>query len=888
MINADRTMPPVSSNSRILSIFGFLPWLHFLGAICVFVIIALFTAVHSELGRAISAGESPIFDWIRDHMGILLGFCLAYLTIVFLLQLFWMRSTQSPLWKAIGILVAVEVITIPILATGLIYTQPVVISLAHIVLLISILVQGTLAMQYDVDYKTESGLQLFGKIESRTGLFLFLLFMVGGLLAFFDPSWHRMQGYVRLDTTADYFLSRLLPPALSGSIVMWFGIFVLSIMAGSRALQNRLIGKFSSGIIAVYGAFFLLSCFLAAMLLGTTFHAIYWEISTFGLKSAMIALFVLLWIVGGVLITRTYMSIVTLVPHVGRKSPAAIAAVSMGAIFLLPLVKSATLHRGDRWTWRVLLIIILFVNVGLGYFVLNGDIFNPWFTAFSYLKGAILKTIAVIVGGALVLIVEELPAFETAPRSKVIRPWMIIVIAFLIGFLPFGFLARTMEVKAGVLQFNELSRVDTAYARELVNFMGLNRWISIGQNPDLNSNPHPWPLPWNLKKTHRSMLPANFNLLVIVVDALRGDAFHSAGYHRNLTPFMDRWASDDAISFRRAYSQGGGSFAAFPFLVAGRSRFSLYGPNLYHKNLYFKIARAEGIQAYMVMKGFGSRSIFPPDFPVMELAIPRPVGDRRTAAADEVFDSARTAIGGLPEDERFLCVLHLMDVHNDLWKKEGGIDFGDGPRDLYDNNLAYIDRAFSRFVDWLKQQGIYDQTVILFTSDHGEQFWEHGASLHGHTLYEEEIRVPLILLAHGIKGRFEHVPVIVADMAPTIADLAGYTVEPPYDDPHMGISLVSLILKGQQEPYLKRDVVGRASFKRRYFLYRNWEWKLVYFAELDLMQLFNVVRDPAEKINLLEEEPELAAELERELFDYLAKVEGKSYRSLLSNRKHRE
>jgi hypothetical protein len=51
----------------------------------------------------------------------------------------------------------------------------------------------------------------------------------------------------------------------------------------------------------------------------------------------------------------------------------------------------------------------------------------------------------------------------------------------------------------------------------------------------------------------------------------------------------------------------------------------------------------------------------------------------------------------------------------------------------------------------------------------------------------------------------------------------------------------------------------------------------VYFAELDLLQLFNVVRDPLEKNNLLEEEPELAGELQRELFDYLKKVEGKTY-----------
>jgi hypothetical protein len=83
--------------------------------------------------------------------------------------------------------------------------------------------------------------------------------------------------------------------------------------------------------------------------------------------------------------------------------------------------------------------------------------------------------------------------------------------------------------------------------------------------------------------------------------------------------------------------------------------------------------------------------------------------------------------------------------------------------------------------------------------------------------------------------------------------------------------------------YIQRDVVGRASFKRRYFLYRNWEWKLVYSAEFDLLQLYNTVRDPMERQSFLQEEPEIAAELEQELFGYLARVEGKFYRPLLSS-----
>jgi arylsulfatase A-like enzyme len=219
-----------------------------------------------------------------------------------------------------------------------------------------------------------------------------------------------------------------------------------------------------------------------------------------------------------------------------------------------------------------------------------------------------------------------------------------------------------------------------------------------------------------------------------------------------------------------------------------------------------------------------------------------------------------------------------------LWKKKGGIDFGDRPRDVYDNNLSYLDGACARFFKRLKKKGLYDRTVILLTADHGEQFWEHGASLHGHTLYEEEIRVPLILLAHGMVKRIDEVPVLSSDMAPTIVDLAGYAIDPSYTDPHMGISLRPLILGGDKAPYLHRTVTGRASFKPRYLWYRDWEWKLVYTAQLDVFQLFNVVRDPQEHRNLLQERPVLAAEMEAELLAYLKRVEGRTYLPVISKR----
>jgi glucan phosphoethanolaminetransferase (alkaline phosphatase superfamily) len=749
------------------------------------------------------------------------------------------------------------------------------------VLLVSIFLQGYTILWWQQFQDAGDAYRLPPK-ETHPLLFLILLLFLNVIIAPLDPSWQRLKDHAHLHSGIDLFLQKLMPPVFAGATGLWFGIVTLALLTLAALLQARYGKKSSVKSIFFFLPFLLLCGFYATITLTALIYAIEWQVDKLGLKPAAFALSLLVCGSGGALFSIACIRILDYLPQTRKQSSVGIVCVSLGAVVLYPLFWLITSRPYRRSTWLLLLLSISFLCGLAIYFLLYGDLFNPWFTAFSYLKGILLKIMTIIAAGTLVLVFEALSSAEPAALRGQAKIWIGLAVVFFLGFLPFGFVAKYPNAKSTLLQFSDLTRVESAYARELAGIFKLDGWIRMGQNPEINDHPHPWPQPWKLKKTNSSLLPDNFNLMVIVVDALRGDAFHSAGYHRNLTPFLDKWAKQDAVSFRRAYSQGGGSFAAFPFLVAGRSRFSLYGPDLYRENLFHKIARAEGIQHYMVMKGFGPRSIFPPEHPVIELAIPSAENDRRTATADEVFGSAQEAIGQLTSGDRFLCFLHLMDVHNDLWKKPGGIDLGNSPRDLYDNNLSYLDRAVERFVNWLKAKKIYDKTVILFTADHGEQFWEHGASLHGHTLYEEEIRIPIILLVHRFKKRFEDIPVVAADMAPTIAELAGYEIDPPYDDPHMGISIVPLILNRDSAPYLQRDIVGRASSKRRYFLFRNWKWKFIYFAELDLLQLFDVVKDPLEKKNLVEEKPQLAAELEQQLLGYLERVEGKTYRPLLT------
>ncbi|MGH7353622.1 MAG: sulfatase-like hydrolase/transferase [Candidatus Rokuibacteriota bacterium] len=856
---------------------------HVLGAIAVFVAVGLDAASRSQLGRLLPAGESPGFVWLREHAVMFVGLALAWLFTLNLVR----RPRAS---RAGGVqvgLAAIEVAAIVAVAAAVVRPWSELLSVAHTVLQASILLQVLASGGAD-----EPTALCFLDLPARHHVaFLGAAFVFAAAPLLGDPGIRRLPAFVVLDSDVERALARALPALLSGITGLWAAVGLLALLAALRAVSARL-----SGVARLHPALdrlpFVLVCGAgAAAFVATLAPAIAWELHALDLAGLMAPLVLLVALVGGILTHTVSRRLARVAPPSTPPTAVGLLALSVASLPVFPVVWWLT-RRAGRASWQVILAVGFATSVGLAAGVLFGGLFNAWFTVFSYLKWFLLKTAAVIAAGIVTLAVDELrlprgaaggARHHARANGGIPIRWATLglAVALPLTLVPFHALERFRETKAAVLQFSELAMVDARYARAVARALGLSG-VRLGQAPGRTNGPDPWPAPWTLERIGPSRLPRDFNLVVIVVDALRGDAFRSAGYQRDLAPFLDRWARDEAISFRRAYSQGGGTFASFPFLIAGRSRLDLYGPGLHRENLYLKLAEAEGIRHVAAVHEFGPSALFPPDVRVIGPERPRPAGAPRSVPADEVLGWAREAIAGAGAAQRFFVYVHLLDVHNDLWKKTDGLDFGDAPRDLYDNNVSYVDRAMARFIDWLRARGLYERTVILFTSDHGEQFWEHGASLHGHTLYEEELRVPLILLTHGVRGYVEDVPAVVADAVPTLLDLAGYAVRPPHDDSRMGISLVPLLTGGARDRYLRRDVVGRASFKRTYFLYRDWRWKLTWSAEFDLVQLFDLAMDPGERHSLVQEQPELAAHLERDLLAYLARVEGRVYRPLLS------
>jgi len=139
-------------------------------------------------------------------------------------------------------------------------------------------------------------------------------------------------------------------------------------------------------------------------------------------------------------------------------------------------------------------------------------------------------------------------------------------------------------------------------------------------------------------------------------------------------------------------------------------------------------------------------------------------------------------------DEDFFLFLHYMDTHDPFMDPEapnGGYarvrienpdpELAEPMRRAYYREIEWMDKGIQDLLGGLKARGLYDDAMIIFLSDHGEEFYDHGGWWHGQTLYDELIRVPLIIKppAGGAYGQTSTMLARHIDIAPTIIAFAG-------------------------------------------------------------------------------------------------------------------
>ncbi len=175
-------------------------------------------------------------------------------------------------------------------------------------------------------------------------------------------------------------------------------------------------------------------------------------------------------------------------------------------------------------------------------------------------------------------------------------------------------------------------------------------------------------------------------------------------------------------------------------------------------------------------------------------------------------------------------------------------------RALYEGELRYVDDRIGQVLDALRRSGRFDETLIVVASDHGEEFFEHGGTAHGWTLYEEQLRVPLLIKPPGSrKGLQVEGPVGTIDVAPTVLEIAGV----PYDQADFqGRSLACLWAEEPCEPsptpHFATGLIGER--QQRAVLFDG--LKLIDDPVWERAELYDLALDPNETRDLAAERPE--------------------------------
>jgi arylsulfatase A-like enzyme len=170
----------------------------------------------------------------------------------------------------------------------------------------------------------------------------------------------------------------------------------------------------------------------------------------------------------------------------------------------------------------------------------------------------------------------------------------------------------------------------------------------------------------------------------------------------------------------------------------------------------------------------------------------------------------------------------------------------------YDGDVAFGDREFGRFVRELKTLGLYDDALVLFMADHGEEFQDHGLWLHGRSLYDELIRIPLVLKLPGGRGHGARIERQVqgVDVMPTLLEAMGV----PLPGDLVGRPLQRALESGEPARPALAEISHRGFVAHGV---RTEEEKFVRrFSPDDDELLFDLRRDPGEKTNIAEANPE--------------------------------
>lgn len=376
---------------------------------------------------------------------------------------------------------------------------------------------------------------------------------------------------------------------------------------------------------------------------------------------------------------------------------------------------------------------------------------------------------------------------------------------------------------------------------------------------------------------HRAVtLAKQPNVILIMVDTLRADHMGCYGYARNTTPHIDAFARESTL-YSKAIAQAPWTpWSVFSFMS---SRY----PDI----LTPKPGRDMTCRSYAMLsevmedRGYATQAIV--SNPLLFLLPGYEQGfsvfDTTASQHMELTTSPRVADAAVKrldtlENNKFFLFLLFTDPHRpyivhpgfEMDGKPSGMrparltharnatatepaGFAEARREAaaYDSEIAFTDAHVGRVIDALKQRGLYDGSLIIFLSDHGEELKEHGRLGHQYTLYDEVLNVPLIVKLPGqrqgtvVDGTF---PLI--DLYPSVLGVLGERV------PASMIAGKDMNLRHLQK--CRETPIFSATIKG-VFSIRDSRYKYILHADRSVQELYDLARDPWEQHDLAAQEP---------------------------------
>lgn len=384
------------------------------------------------------------------------------------------------------------------------------------------------------------------------------------------------------------------------------------------------------------------------------------------------------------------------------------------------------------------------------------------------------------------------------------------------------------------------------------------------------------------------------NVVLVVADTVRADHLGLYGHERPTSPRIDEWSARGVV-FEQALATSPWTVPSFASIYTGHlpSRHGAARVAQDPKAPGVAIGRLDdGVRTLaeiLFERGFATAAVVNNPFLHARGGLARgfssydhhPGNNWQMRRADAVVDRTLAWIDR-PRDTPFLAVAHLFDPHLDYDPPEpfrgrfaegyrGGIRYpvsdlrrirasrvARRPEDrrfiagAYDEELLYIDAQIGRLLDGLDERGLLDDTLVILVSDHGEELFDHGSFEHGHSVYQELLRVPLVIWAPGAHARRIAAPVSIADVLPTVLAAIGADAVPGIH----GHSLWNAVLGGEapaERVFIAENTLRGGEQKALV----RWPHKLVLDVATDRARVFDLVRDPGETRDLASEQPDL-------------------------------